>query len=271
MSLNISVACPTRHRPVIIAKYLESFYKTTNDSNRPFMTIIHDSPIGGTSNDAVQNIDNMAHEDYKNFRSVFIPEKSSLTELWNLSIILSPTDWALICNDDIIFKDGWLEYLEEKILENKYLIINLFNYGAMAIHKRAILRLGWFDERFRGGGFEDNDYQLRISEANFKGYVDRSHDIVCRTRSGKEIGIFIDHLRDEYKVGEYWKGENNFEFCSQKWRNNCNWRRPAFRMLDEPDWHPTYTAKYEKKFNERRTWPTITNNSITNKVKGIFQ
>ena len=71
----------------------------------------------------------------------------------------------LICNDDGGFQKGWLEYLEKQIATGSFLQINLLHYGGMCIHKSLIPQIGWFDERFHGGGYEDIDWQLRISEA----------------------------------------------------------------------------------------------------------
>lgn len=266
MHPNISVAVPTRHRHLIINKFIDSLFTsisvTTAQNNKiPFLTILHDSPDNLDNNECVEDIDDIA-AGCDNFRSVLIPEKSSLTELWNLSIMLSPTDWVFLCNDDIIFKPGWLEYLEEKIEEDKYLLVHLFHYGAMLFHKSLILKVGWFDERFRGGGYEDNDYQLRISEANLKDKVDRSHDFI-RREGGREIGHFIDHLKYEYK-GENWQGENNYEWCSTKWGNGCNWRLPAIRQSEEIDWHPRYTSRYNEKFRECQKWQSIGRQSMVN-------
>ena len=52
----------------------------------------------------------------------------------------------------------------------------MLHYGGFCINRRMILKNGWFDERFRGGGFEDIDWQVRISESHLQMFVDISED-----------------------------------------------------------------------------------------------
>ncbi len=242
MHSKISVAVPTRHRPKIINRFITTFYETMEDKfsdETPHLTILYDAPKKPSSCGIEFTYPNLGQE-------IRVYNKSSLTELWNLSIILSPTDWVLICNDDIEFKEGWLEYLEKMIDSGKYDLIHLFHYGAMCIHKSMICKVGWFDERFRGGGFEDNDYQLRISEAGLKDRVDRSHDFI-RKDGNREVGHFVDHTKYVHN-GEGWQGCNNAEWIKKKWRTNLNWSQPSFRGAYEVNWHPSYTNRYVNRF-----------------------
>ena len=257
MHPKISVAVPTRHRPEIHRRFVETFYESLIDSNvepknEPHLLTIYDAPSKLSS-----GVDGYYSKE------VTFHDKSSLTELWNQCIILSPTDWVLICNDDIEFRPGWLEYLEETIDTGLYDLIHLFHYGAMCIHKSLILKIGWFDERFRGGGFEDNDYQLRIYEADLKDRVDRSHDFI-RREGNREIGHYVDHTKYIHR-GEGWQGCNNAEWIKEKWTTNLDWRRPAFRRSREEDWHPTITRKYEDRFGFTELFSRDTIRSIEEK------
>jgi hypothetical protein len=214
----------------------------------PSLTIIHDSPDELYYDQSVYEGD---LGDIPTMRDVVLPEKSSLTELWNWCIMLAPTDWVLICNDDTTFNPGWVEYLEEQIATDKYDMIHLFHYGGMCIHKRLILKMGWFDENFRGGGFEDIDYQLRISEAGLKDRIDRSHDFL-RKEGTVEIGHFMNHHRDVQANGS-WSGENNADYMCQKWarRSPYDYTKPSCRQYREKNWHPMYTRRYEEKYGLR--------------------
>ena len=188
-----------------------------------------------------------------------------------MGIILSPTDWVMVCNDDISFNDGWLEYLEKTIEEGKHLVIHLFHYGAMLIHKSMILKVGWFDERFNFGGHEDIDYQLRISEADLKGKIDQSHDFIKRV-GGIEYGHFINHHKHEVATKEGWVGDNSV-WMKKKWLNDFNsmgsGRIPCIRQADEIDWYPKYSMIYCKKFNMPYEWKPVTLTSMTYK-KEVF-
>ncbi len=251
MHKDISVAVPTRHRYMCMREFTSSYFKTIPYGFKvraPALNIIHDAPDEGYYDKSVYEGD---LGDDPIVRDIVLTEKSSLTELWNWCVMLAPTDWVLICNDDVTFNEGWVEYLEEQIATDKYDMIHLFHYGGMCIHKRLILKMGWFDERFRGGGFEDIDYQLRISEAGLKDRVERSHDYI-RTEGKVEVGHFMNHIRDVQANGS-WAGENNASWMCEKWarRSPYNYKIPSFRQVREPDWHPSYTKKYEKKYGLR--------------------
>lgn len=267
MHKDISVAVGTRHRYKCLKKFVKSFVDTTNRITRPHLNILHDAPdINEGLDDSRKELDNMWEGDNKTIWAPYgpselgqtiLPSKSSLTELWNWCIMLAPTDWVLICNDDVTFNPGWVEYLEKQIATDKYDMIHLFHYGGMCIHKRLILKCGWFDENFRGGGFEDIDYQLRISEAGLKDRVDRSHDFI--RREGKiEVGHFMNHHRD-VKTNGSWSGENNAEWMCQKWgrKSQEDYRLPSFRKEWEQNWHPAYTRKYEEKYGIEIQFPYI--------------
>jgi len=254
----ISVAVPSRHRNITLRRFMESYWNSLDHLKHkyPLINILHDAPDLLTHDVSVYNTDEEAYEVSEIMRSVYLPDKSSLTELWNWSIMIAPTDWVLICNDDVTFNKGWLEYLEEQIATDKYDIIHLFHYGGMCLHKRLILKLGWFDENFRGGGFEDIDHQIRINEAGIKNRVDRSCDKPIK--NGKnEYGKFMNHHKNVSDNGS-WDGKNNSEWMCKKWGRLSPWdyRIPSFRKYPEIDWHPTYTSKYAEKY---KIYPTFKN------------
>ncbi len=251
----ISVTVPSRDRPICLHNMITSFYASV-EKNIPHFHVIHDAPTKEPVTPSAYCVETINYD------------KSSLTELWNQGIIMAPTDWVMVCNDDIVFKKGWLEYLEEKISEGKHLLIHLFHYGAFCIHKSLILKVGWFDENFRGGGFEDIDHMLRIAEAGLKESVDRSHDFI-RMENDVEVGHFIDHHKVKLHkqgitAGTGWDGKNNGPYIVEKWgrRDDCNWRRPSFRQFVETDWHPAVTKKYSEKFKMDSTTTLINLNSM---------
>lgn len=254
MHEQISIAVPTRHRPDILSIFVDKIYQTTKDrKNKPHLQIIYDHP---QQNSRPTNIG----IDYP-ISELTLYDKSSLTELWNLSIILAPTDWVLICNDDIEFKDGWLEYLEETINSGKFLGIHLLNYGAMCFHKSMILRVGWFDERFRNGGYEDNDYQLRIDEAGIRNLIDWSAAHI--TINGPlEITKFAIHTKHLHKSKIGWGDPVNGQWMMEKWGRTSGFANPSFRRQLDKDWHPRYTMRYTEKYKQDPVWMNIGTQSI---------
>lgn len=227
MHRDITVAFPTRHRFNHTKIFLESFYSTTAGLNAPFIYAIHDAPDDHIE---VKQTANML----KDGVNVHNYTKQSLTELWNQCIIYSPTDWVLICNDDGVFKPGWLDFLEGQIATGKFLQINLLHYGGMCIHKSLVAQLGWFDERFHGGGFEDIDWQLRLVEAGLK----------CRVDLSKDFKFMKHRMATKNK----WKGLNNTAWMKQKWGRTGSWKQKSFRAEPEIDWHPRYTERYIAQF-----------------------
>ena len=255
MHEKISVVVPTRHRKETVTAFKTTLFKSLEGCGGEFpqLTVLYDSP----DSESTTCLDGEHTSGL--IREVWVPDKSSLTELWNLGIILSPTDWVLICNDDIEIKPGWLEYLEKTIDTGDFDLFHLFHYGAMCMHKSMICKVGWFDETFEGGGYEDVDYQLRISEAGLKNRVDQSHAFMKREGSdglhnfivcegNKEIGHFVDHTKHCYSQENNWQGRNNEHWIIKKWRTNLNFSLPSYRTALEIDWHPAMSRKYAGKF-----------------------
>ena len=238
---NFCIAVPTRNRLSRVQRFVETFLQTTEEGNRPEMLFIHDSP---TSDDSVNYTSKLPHTN-----TLVFSEKSGLTKLWNQCIIKSNKEWVLVCNDDAIFKNGWYEHLTEQINSGKFLQINLLHYGGFCIHRKMILRNGWFDENFKGGGFEDIDWQLRLSESDSDHFLERSKDF-----------ILLDH--GKFYDGTNWLGENNHHYIEQKWnKSHKSWLsqkiEPSFRQLPEIDWYPRTTAMWSKYYGEESQIPQI--------------
>jgi glycosyltransferase involved in cell wall biosynthesis len=231
----ISVAVPTRHRLPKLQKFVDSFIRTTTEENRPHLLIVSDAP---EASDPTIEYARSLHASLPRFDYIRNHHKKGLATLWNQCIYTSPTDWTLVCNDDAVFQDGWLAWLTEQISSGKYLQVNLLHYGGFCISKRMILKNGWFDERFRGGGFEDNDWQLRVYEGGLYSSV---------------YNWPIDWkymLHEKVNDGNNWRDENNYDWMAEKWGKNCCWGTPAFRQRPEIDWHPFYTSLYERTYGE---------------------
>lgn len=241
----ISVSVPTRHRPHVIKDFIESFDATSKV--KPFLTVLHDAPHVPTENpNGAEEKPQCPLSEISNVASmltglpaqnIFVPDKSGLARLWNMCVMFAPTDWVLICNDDVVFENGWLEFLEDLIATDKYYQIDLACYAGFCIHKSMILKIGWFDEHFLGGAHEDHDWQLRITEANLRDYRTYEHN-----------DKFLTH---KTYTKSKWRYNGNDKWLCKKWKRQSPWdyRIPSFRNEPEVDWHPSYTAFYETKYN----------------------
>jgi hypothetical protein len=89
----------------------------------------------------------------------------SYSQLINHSVATSPTEWVILINDRTFPK---VEEVEKMIhlLENGFACVLLYNVGFMGFAKELIRKIGWWDERFKHGGWEDVDWVWRMREAN---------------------------------------------------------------------------------------------------------
>lgn len=96
----------------------------------------------------------------------------SCAKLWNECIIRCPTERVIICNEKARPSCGDFAKLE-LLLERGYGFVGLYLFGFFGFDKELIRRVGFFDERFLGGWYEDNDFVARLAEANIGGYFSR--------------------------------------------------------------------------------------------------
>ena len=105
MHQSISVALPTRHRKEYLTQFVSSYVATTKHlDNIPDLNILYHNPV---------KLSKFTTEIPQEFplRETLIKEDCGLSELWNMGIMLSSTDWIFLTQDDITFNDGWVQYL----------------------------------------------------------------------------------------------------------------------------------------------------------------
>jgi len=247
------IVFPTHNRPSELEFTLKSLYSTLPLGADVRVTVIHDAPpdddLGRRS---VEVAKKMLRPNDRHFIN---KHKSSLSQLWNQCIYESDKDWVLIASDDIEYLPGWYEHLIQEIKSAQFLQIMMTSYCAFCLHKSMVLHLGWFDERFLGGYYEDNDWQLRISEAKLK-------DLVSYTDNEK---LILNRPTTTHK----WHCINNHLWIMDKWHNRTEWLKPSFRQVGEEDWHPDFTRRYERLFSIESQIPEINRTKIKNGV-GVF-
>jgi hypothetical protein len=93
----------------------------------------------------------------------------SFSELINHSIVTSPTEYMLFLNDRVkpTFFDA--KHILQ-LLENGFAMATKYSVGFMGFSKQLIRKIGWWDEGYFGGGFEDDDFVLRLRLANLAYY-----------------------------------------------------------------------------------------------------
>lgn len=85
-----------------------------------------------------------------------------LTKSWNQLICLSRTEKIAIISDDVFVSDVFREDLEKVIDKHDTLFLINRTFCHFIITKETVRKVGWFEERFPGIGWEDNDYMFRM-------------------------------------------------------------------------------------------------------------
>ena len=93
----------------------------------------------------------------------------SYSELINDSIATSKDEFIIFVNDRCFpTVDEGRKMLNH--LQEGYAASFLWNVAYMAFSKELVRKIGWWDQRFTNGGWEDRDWMIRIAEANLKMY-----------------------------------------------------------------------------------------------------
>ncbi|AFM39684.1 hypothetical protein Desaci_0622 [Desulfosporosinus acidiphilus SJ4] len=126
----------------------------------------------------------------------------SFSKIVNVSITSSNFETIIICND----KARPTPKAVGKILtmlEDGWGLVALYRFGFFGFKKDLIRKIGFFDERFIGGGYEDVDFARRLKEANIGYYENEEIDyIYLPTSWNYEKSSFA---RDQYF--KKWKEE----------------------------------------------------------------
>ena len=104
-------------------------------------------------------------------------EPQSLAKLWNQLVLRTPTEKAIILNDDLTLSPLFRRELESSsLLDNDIGLINS-SWSHFLISRSIIENIGWFDERFPGVGNEDEDYEARLAVAGCAIPIVRLHSV----------------------------------------------------------------------------------------------
>ncbi len=93
----------------------------------------------------------------------------SFSKLVNECILSSKYEKIIICNDKARPTDSVTEKLLI-MLDEGWGLVAPYRFGFFGFKKDLIRKIGFFDERYIGGGYEDNDFILRLKEADISYY-----------------------------------------------------------------------------------------------------
>lgn len=83
------------------------------------------------------------------------------SEMLNTAISESSTDVVILVNDKVIPRKGELTRMVS-LLDAGFGYVGLYSIGFCALTKSLIKKIGWLDERYIGGGYEDDDFLMRM-------------------------------------------------------------------------------------------------------------
>jgi len=135
------------------------------------------------------------------------PNNCKIPETWNKAIDISKTDWLMISNDDVIWKNGWYDIFCKQVKKGCLLIG--CGFSCFLVHKDLIEIIGKFQERLIHAYCEDTDYLLRILESrNIRISQEfRQYNYDC------QLFGYFNHFKRDYpeinkKLLSYWRDHN---------------------------------------------------------------
>ena len=93
----------------------------------------------------------------------------SFSKLVNTVIVNSKEEIVIFCSHRVRPTPTDIEKIIN-LLEQGYGLVALYKFAFFGLRKELIRRVGFMDERFIGGEHEDNDFVLRLNEANIAYY-----------------------------------------------------------------------------------------------------
>lgn len=123
----------------------------------------------------------------------------SYSELINDSVNSSTTEFVILINDRVHPKPHEVKKII-RCLENGFAAATQYSVGFMGFSKQLLRTIGFWDERFYGGGWEDDDFVFRLRMANLAYYEssESTYDYHWKTKlqpqdalNGSKSGVFF--------------------------------------------------------------------------------
>jgi hypothetical protein len=137
---------------------------------------------------------------FQSVKLVTYKEPQGLCKLWNHIVLKAPSKKVFILNEDINVSPSFRkDLLNSGVLNSEFGLIN-GSFSHFMLNKTLVPTVGWFDERFPGIGYEDHDFEIRM------------------TLLGKEVEHFnVTGLKNENVVPKDWSYDENHEVILTKY------------------------------------------------------
>lgn len=98
----------------------------------------------------------------------------SFARLVNQCVEFCPTEIVIMMSDKMRPCDDDIRKVLS-LINDGYAFVGLYRFGFFGFKKELFRNIGMMDERFIGGGYEDDDVYVRLKEANLAMYL--SHEV----------------------------------------------------------------------------------------------
>jgi hypothetical protein len=134
----------------------------------------------------------------------------SFSKLINCCVTSCPTETVIIASDKVLPNAGHVQKTLD-LLDKGYAFVGLFAFAFFGMKKELFRQVGFLDERYVGGGFEDYDFYVRLAESNLAAYVTT------------EVPY--------YSGGSSWDYTNSYKFWGKKWYHTWEPENPIPKSL----------------------------------------
>jgi hypothetical protein len=94
----------------------------------------------------------------------------SFSKLVNSCISQCPSEIVIVLSDKVRPTQEQIQKTVE-LIKQGYGLVALYRFGFFGFKKELFRRVGMLDERYVGGGYEDDDFYIRMKEANISMYI----------------------------------------------------------------------------------------------------
>jgi hypothetical protein len=116
----------------------------------------------------------------------------SFSKLVNSCVESADSETVILMSDKVLPTANDIQRLLA-LLDQGYAIVAFYRLAFFGFKKQLLREIGMFDERYVGGGYEDDDFYIRLKEANIGVYI--THEIPYnKSSSGWNYSLAQGHF-----------------------------------------------------------------------------
>ena len=143
------------------------------------------------------------------------PNYPSFSKVVNEAICKAKNEIVIICSYKARPTSADVQRLLS-LLDEGFGFVGLYRFGFFGFRKDLINRIGFMDERFLGGGYEDCDFARRIIEADIAYYEDESITYIQRPST------WSDHYTKSFFKKKWSHTDTTIQRCMDEEKYNYN-------------------------------------------------